>query len=164
MDVRCVEALTALADGALGRWHGLPDGCTRADVDQVFALVSRPTTQPGPYSGRLDYAPTPGAPNGLTVYYGAGAVDYITVVGPQFEQPVDVMLGEPEGRLRSDLEGAGEQWVYPRLGLALHMKSEPPGASWLYVFGPTTLDDYRTSPLGRVRTLRHKAPRTSEEE
>lgn len=153
----CVEAIAALANGALDGWHGLPDACTRADVETVLSLVTRPVNESSPYSGPLNYAPTPGAPNGLTVHYGVGTVDYITIVGPRFRQPIQDILGEPEGKIQSHLEGASEQWVYSGLGLAFHMKALEPGVNWLYVFGPTTLEDYKTSLLSRVRTLRHKS-------
>lgn len=152
----CAEAITALVNGALDGWRGLPDACTRADVENVLSLVSREVNESNPYSGPLNYAPTSGAPNGLTVHYGVGEVEYITVAGPLFKQPIQEMLGEPEGKIQSHLEGAGEQWVYPGLGLAFHMKFGEPGVSWLYVFGPTTLESYKTSLLSQVRTLRHK--------
>jgi hypothetical protein len=150
------EALSALANGALNGWRGLPDECARADVENVLSRVTKEVNESSPYSGPLDYAPTPGAPNGLTVHYGVDAVEYITVVGPQFDQPIRGMLGEPEDKIQSHLEGSSEQWVYPGLGLAFHMKSGEPGVSWLFVFGPTTLEDYKTSLLSRVRTLRHR--------
>lgn len=151
----CIEAISALANGALDGWRGLPDGCTRADVDKVLSSVSSAVNKSTPYSGPLNYAPTPGAPNGLTVHYGVGDVEYITVVGPQFKQPIQEMLGEPEGKIQSHLEGASEQWVYPGLGLALHMNFGEPGVKWLYIFVPTTLEHYKTSQLSQVRTLRH---------
>lgn len=161
-DTRCVEAISALANGTLAGWRGVPDGCTRTDVEKVLSLVTREANESSPYSGPLTYAPTPGAANGLTVHYAVGAVEYITVVEPQFKQPIEEMLGEPEGRLPSHLEGASEQWVYPGLGLAFHMKSGEPGVSWLYVFRPTTLEGFRTSMLSRVRTLRHRERSTEE--
>jgi len=153
----CVKAIDALANGDLDRWRGLPSACTRADVERVLSLVTREVNESNPYSGPLNYAPTPGAPNGLTVHYGVGAVDYITVVSPRLKRPIQEMLGEPEGKIQSNLEGASEQWVYPVLGLAFHMEFGEQGVNWLYVFGPTTLEVYKTSLLSRVRTLRHKS-------
>lgn len=155
----CPEAIAALANGDLNRWRGLPDGCTRADVEDVLLLVTNEANESCPYSGPLGYAPTPGAPNGLTIHYGVGTVDYITIVGPRFRQPIQDILGEPEAKIQSYLEGSHEQWVYPGLGLACHMKEWGPGVNWLYVFGPTTLEIYKTSLLSRVRTLRHKSLR-----
>jgi hypothetical protein len=164
MAAGCVEAITSLAKGVLGGWRGVPAGCTRADVEAVLSPVSAPVNPSTPGSGPIRYAATSGAPYGLTVYYEADTVDYITVVAPHLEAPADKTLGAPEGRLRSALEGAREQWVYPRLGLALHKTSESPNVRWLYAFAPTTLDEYRNSPLSRVRTLRHRVPRTPAEE
>ena len=152
----CVAAMAALAHGALHGWRGLPDACTRSAVETVFSLVTKEPTESIPYSGPLTYAPTPGAPNGLTVHYGLGDVEYIIVVGPTFTQPLQEMLGEPESTIQSHLEGANEQWVYPGLGLAFHMNLREPGVHSLYVFGPTTLQHYTTGRLSRVRTLRHK--------
>jgi hypothetical protein len=164
MGVGCVAAISALAGGAFDGWAGLPTGCTRAQVEEVLSLVEEATASPDPGSGPRRYAPTPAAPHGLTVHYEAGTVDYISVVEPRLERPVDVMLGTPEGRWPSGLEGSDEQWVYARLGLAFHMTSESSGVSRLFVFGPTTIEGYRTSALGRARTLRHKAPRRPAEE
>jgi hypothetical protein len=164
MAVGCVEAITGLANGVLGGWRGVPAGCTRADVEAVLLPVSAPINSSTPSSGPIRYAATAGAPYGLTVHYDADMVDYITVVAPHLERPADEVLGAPEGRLRSELEGASEQWVYPRLGLALHKKSESTDVSWLFVFAPTTLDEYQSSPLSRMRTRRHKVPRTPGEE
>jgi len=164
MAVGCVEAIAALANGVLGGWRGVPAGCKRADVEAVLSPISAPINPSIPGSGPIRYAATAGAPYGLTVHYDADTVDYITVVAPRLDRPADEVLGDPEGRLRSELEGASEQWVYPRLGLALHRKSESTEVSWLYAFAPTTLDEYQTSPLSRIRTRRHSVPRTPEEE
>lgn len=155
-DALCPEAIAALANGDLNRWRGLPDGCTRADVEDMLSLVTSEANESSPYSGPLGYAPMPGAPSGLTVHYDVGTVDYITIVGPRFRQPIQDALGEPEGKVESYLEGSREQWVYASLGLACHMKEWEPGVNWLYVFSPTTLEVYKTSLLSRVRTLRHE--------
>jgi hypothetical protein len=163
MPARCLEAMTELASGVLTSWRGLPAGCTRADVEAVLAPVSHPINPSTPSSGPIRYAATAGAPFGLTVHYEADIVDYILVISPRLERPADEVLGAPEGRLRSELEGSSEQWVYARLGLALHWKSDSPHVSRLYAFVPTTLDEYRTSALSRVRTRRHEMPRGPEE-
>lgn len=152
----CVNAIDALANGDLDGWHGFGGACTRADVETVLAAVTTEVNESSPYSGPLNYAPTFGAPNGLTVHYGVGAVEYISVVEPKFKRTLQEMLGEPSGKIESYLEGASEQWVYPELGLSFHMKSDEQGVKWFYVFGPTTLEVYKTSPLARMRTLRHK--------
>jgi hypothetical protein len=151
----CVAAMAALANGDLASWHRLPQRCTQGDVEKVLLLATSKANASNPYSGPLGYAPTPAAPHGLTVHYSVGTVDYITVVAPQFRQPIQEMLGEPEGKIQSYLEGSSEQWVYPCLGLAFHMKVEEPGVNWLYVFGPTTIETYKSSLLSRIRTLRH---------
>jgi hypothetical protein len=164
MGVGCVAAINALAGGSFDGWAGLPPRCTRAQVEEVLSVVEGDAASSGQGSGPRRYAPTPAAPHGLTVHYESGTVDHISVVEPRLERPVDAMLGEPEGRWPSGLEGSDEQWVYARLGLAFHMKSESSGVSRLFVFGPTTIEGYRTSALGRARTLRHQAPRRSVEE
>jgi hypothetical protein len=151
----CVRAMSALANGDLEDWRGLPERCALEDVEKVLSAATSKVNDSKPYSGPLGYAPTPAAPHGLTVHYDAGIVDYITVVTPQFKQPIQEMLGEPEDKIQSSLEGSGEQWVYPGLGLAFHMKREESGVNWLYVFAPTTLETYRTSVLSQARTLRH---------
>ena len=155
-DANCAEAIAALANGDFNRWRGLPDGCTRADVEDMLSLVTCEANESSPYSGFLDYAPTPGAPSGLTVHYSVGTVDYTTIVGPRFRQPIQDVLGEPEGKIQSYLEGSREQWVYASLGLAFHMRAWEPGVNWLYVFRPTTLEVYKMSQLARASTLRHK--------
>lgn len=155
----CAEAIAVLADGDLGRWRGLPEACARAEVEDVLSLATGEANESGSFSGPMAgpvvYAPTPGAPHGLTVHYGADTVDHITIVRPRFRQPVQDALGEPGGRIRSYLEGSREQWVYPGLGLAFHTSASEPGVNWLYVFAPTRLEVYETSLLSRVRTLRH---------
>jgi len=153
----CTETIAALANGDLNGWSGLTDACTRTDVENVLSLVTREANESSPYSGPLNYAPTSGAPNGLTVHYSVGTVEYITVVGPHFKQPIQEMLGEPEGKIQSNLEGASEQWVYPGLGLAFHMSFGEQGVNWLYVFGPTTMEVFKMSLLSRVHTIRHKS-------
>ncbi|MGQ0571189.1 MAG: hypothetical protein ACT4P5_16935 [Armatimonadota bacterium] len=122
----------------------------------MLSLATREANESSPYSGPIGYAPTPGAPNGLTVHYGVGTVEYITIAGPRLGQPIQDMLGEPEGKIQSYLQGSREQWVYPALGLACHMKAWEPGVNWLYVFGPTILEVYKKSLLSRARTLRHE--------
>ena len=154
----CVAAMTALANGDLNGWSGLPERCTEKDVEKVLSPATIKANDSNPYSGPLGYAPTPAAPHGLTIHYNVGVVDYITVVTPLLKRPIQEMLGEPEDKIPSYLEGASEQWVYASLGLAFHMKVAGPGAHWLYVFGPTTTETYKTSLLGNVRTLRHKTP------
>lgn len=151
----CAAAMAALANGELAGWRGLPERCTQDEVEKVLSAATSKANDLHPYSGPLGYAATPAAPHGLTVHYSAGTVDYITVVAPRFELPIPEMLGEPEAKIESYLEGSSEQWVYASLGLAFHMKVEEPGVNWLYVFGPTAIETYRTSLLGRVRTLRH---------
>src|SRR4051812_128949 len=98
---RCREALAALANGNFKNWRGLPDRCTRADVEDVLSPVTTGVNKSKPYSGPLGYGPTPGAPNGLTVHYDAGTVDYVTIAGPQFEEPIEAILGEPEDKIES---------------------------------------------------------------
>lgn len=153
--VVCTEAIRALADGDLARWRGLPDGCSRKAVEGVLTLVTREVNESNPYSGPLGYAPTPGAPNGLTVSYASGTVDVITVAGPRLRQALKDVLGQPGEVLPSYLEGSRTQWVYPGLGLAFHMDVGERSVNWLYAFGPTTVEVYRTSLLSRARTLRH---------
>jgi hypothetical protein len=152
----CIDAITALANGDLSHWQGLSDRCTRADIEYVLSLITSEVNESNPYSGPLDYAPTPGAPSGLTVHYDVETVDYITIVGPLFRQPIQEILGAPEGKIQSSLQGSREQWVYPSLGLAFHMKEWESGVNRAYVFQPTTLELYKMSPISRVRTLRHK--------
>ena len=151
----CVAAMTALANGDLAGWRGLPEQCTQIDVEKVLSVATSKANESNPYSGPLGYAPTPAAPHGLTVHYSVGTVDHITVVAPQFKRPIQEMLGEPESKIPTYLEGSSEQWVYPGLGLAFHMKVHEPGVNWLYVFGPTTIETYKSSLLSRIRTLRH---------
>jgi hypothetical protein len=155
----CVAAMTALANGDFAAWRGLPKQCMQGDVEKVLSVATGKVNESNPYSGPLGYAPTPAAPHGITVHYSVGAVDYITVVAPQFRQPIQEQLGEPEGKIQSHLEGSREQWVYANLGLAFHMKAEGPGVNWLYVFGPNTLETYKHSLLSRMRTLRHPSVR-----
>jgi hypothetical protein len=152
----CAEAIRALADGDLGRWQGLPNGCSRNDVEGVLTLVTTVVNESNHHSGLLGYAPTPGAPNGLSVSYERGAVDVITVAGPALKQNPKDVLGPPEEILPSFLEGSRSQCVYPGLGLAFHMDVDERNVNWLYAFGPTTGEVYRTSPLSQVRTLRHQ--------
>jgi hypothetical protein len=158
---RCIETIAALTEGSFNRWLGLPDDCTRIDVEHVLLPMTSPDNESSQYTGPLDYAPTALAPNGLTVYYDVGMVDYIIIGRPRFPRPFLEMLGEPAAKLPSYLENSREQWIYPGQGLALHMMVFEPGVNWLYVFHPTTLQAYEDGPLSRVRTLRHRIPRES---
>ena len=153
---RCTETIAALAEGRLNRWPGLPGGCTRIDVKLVLSPITSPANESSPYSGPIGYAPTAAAPNGLTVYYGIGMVDYIIIAGPLFSRPIQEMIGAPAAKIPSYLENSREQWIYPSLGLAFHMKAFEAGVNWLYVFHPTTLQAYEDGPLNRVRTSRHR--------
>jgi hypothetical protein len=152
----CGRELSVLAHGDLRGWRGLGPDCARSQVDQVLSQVAAEVNESRPYSGPLEYAPTPGAPHGLTVNYAEGLVEYIIVPAPTITPPVQDALGEPDLTLPSYLEGSREQWAYPRQGLACHMTPGGADVNCLYAFVPMSAQDYQNSLLSRVRTLRHR--------
>src|SRR5215212_8872107 len=94
-DSDCAAAMSALASGDLAGWRGLPGRCAEGDVGQALSPATDKANESDPYSGPLGYAPTTGAPHGLTAHYDAGVVEYITVVAPRLKRPVRETLGEP---------------------------------------------------------------------
>jgi hypothetical protein len=151
----CALRVSRLAHGDLRDWLGLPRHCPRTEVDTVLTQTTTETNDSDPYSGPLTYAPTSGAPHGLTVHYAEGCVEYIVVPAPRISPSVRESLGEPEVTLPSLLEGSSQQWAYPGRGLALHLTVDG-RPNWLYAFAPMSVPDYLDGSLSQVRTLRHR--------
>lgn len=149
----CENAIRALAAGRIERWQGLPEGCTRADVERALSYVP-PAAGASVAQGSFEYPPTSGAPHGVDLEYADDEVLYVVIVDPKIPS-AEQTLGRPDGVIPSRLEGAKEQWVYASRGLSVHMDRWEPGVVRLYAFAPTTLEEFQDSALSQVKTRRY---------
>ena len=146
----CGRALRALiVEGDLASGHGLPTGCTRAEVEGALGAKGTPG------SGRLSRLVHPwvkyalGGDTEARVWYDRDTVILIDVGDPRVRQSVDelsALLGAPEEIIDARVNGAHSEWIFASRGLTVAVAPAEDAAaswvSWLFLYPPTTLDDY----------------------
>lgn len=154
----CTAALRALGNGRLSEWHGLVPGCSRAHAEEVLG-----PSESGPDgTGRLggsptafrDYPLTSAAPYGITVWFVLDTIVLVQVNSPRLGEPLDRLLGGPEGTMPSLLAPAHTQWIYASRGLTAHVHTYRHEVLRLYGCAPTTVEEFRNSWLSRVENVR----------
>ncbi len=152
----CVTALRALADGDLGRWHGLPARCSLADAERALGAPGPDQTGfPGGAPTRYrTYPPSPGAPAGLQVYDVDGTVTVIITHDAVPAGKLDALLGPAEAKQPSRMPGFKTMWIWASRGLTLHRDDTSGAVAWLYAYAPMTVDAFRASWMARVEIHR----------
>jgi hypothetical protein len=155
----CADRLARLIiRGDLSDGHGLSAGCTRADVETVLGVNG--TTGSGSLS-RLSYGwvkyGLAGKETEARVWYEGDAVILVDVGRPGVQQLADTLraaLGEPAATIQARVNQTHEEWIYPKRGLAIAVgkglddpADAPRRVSWLFLYAPTSLEDY-VSRLG----------------
>jgi hypothetical protein len=157
----CTERLRALiVRGDLSGGQGLTARCTRADVESVLGVDG--TAGSGSLS-RLSYAwvkyGVAGKETEARVWYEDDTVILIDVGDPNVQQLPDSLraaLGEPAATFQARVNPTHEEWIYPERGLAMAVgkglddpADAPRRISWLFLYVPTSLEDYVTRLGGK---------------
>lgn len=150
----CSDRIRALVlDGDLSGGRGLPEGCTRGDVQQVLGMAG--TEGSGTLTG-LSYSwmkyEFPHKDTQVRVWIDGDRVIMIDVRRPVVTQRPDALrrtYGEPAERIQARIDPTHEEWIYPDRGLTVAVGKSlddaddaPAHVSWFAAYPPTTLDDY----------------------
>lgn len=149
-------AVTALADGRLAGWHGLPpdldDRALEAALgpggEEVSAMLG------GLPAVNRTYPPGAGAPFGVKAWFEGAHVIALEIREPPLRDPIESQLGAPEAEAPSGLGPGYRVHVYGARGLALHVSAVTGEVRRLYAFAASSAEDHLASPLGRVRERR----------
>jgi hypothetical protein len=156
-DNEILKALLALAEGRWEDWRGLPPGCERAHVEQVFGSSGPGPDGAGYVAGQaisFRRYPAPQSAAGAVVWLHGSAVIAIQLNTPVAEQWKQV-LGPPEDVTRSLLFTLGSQWIYASRGLTLHAGSDGL-VSQLFAYAAMTVDEFNRSWMSQVEMRRHR--------
>lgn len=152
-----VEALKWLRSGDLGHWWGITPQMRRQQVEMVFGNTGADPDGAAFLGEELcafrDYPASDFAPFGFTIWFAGDAVGCVQINSPNFVQPLDSMLGQPEAIAPSRLKANHQQWIYAHRGLTAHVKRGQT-VSMLYCYAPTTVEEFLQSGLSRVEIRR----------
>jgi len=153
-DPLCIEALSAIADGELARWRGLP-ACTVADA--TAALGGEVSSGHGELGRWAQYSGRSSAPQGVTLWFRDQHIALVEIFLPALQRSVRDQLGEPEATVDSYLGDALEQWIYSSRGLTAHV--EPWNGKATHVFGypSMTVAEFLGSAWRNVRVIKDPA-------
>jgi hypothetical protein len=148
----CADRLRALVLlGDLSSGNGLPVPCARADADAAFGANGE--AGQGRLSGfSRSWMKYRIAGDGVARVW-LGEHDEVLLVDvahpPIVEKPSELRqrLGEPALAIPARHDPTHEEWIYPDRGLTVAVGNEGDDAatahvSYLFVYAPTTLDDY----------------------
>jgi hypothetical protein len=150
----CAAVVRQLISKELGSWHGLPSGCTLADLRTAGLEIgeTEPVRTLGEAQVQASYrnARTAAFSENPQVWLRDGAVVRISVEHPGLPELPALLgaLGAPEAKLDAWAATVPKripesEWVWPSRGIALVISGGEPPAEQLIVFAPTTLAQYR---------------------
>lgn len=153
IDASCVEALTAIADGDLSRWRGLP-ACSRADVAAALGGRADDPSRPGEFGYSTLYAARGAAPYGVTVWFDGDRAMLVQINLPALAKSVGDQLGAPEATADSRLGELIEQRVFASRGLTAHVQEWDGKAIRIYGYAPMTAQAFLASPWATVSNIK----------
>ena len=150
--VSCRDRLRALVvAGDLSSGSGLNTPCTRSDAEAVFGAAGEPGQ--GRLSGFSRSWLRYRLSDDTTARVWLGEHDEILLVDvahPKIaESPADLRrrLGDPATTIPARHDPTHEEWIFPDRGITLAVGNEGDDTStvkvsYLFIYAPTTLDDY----------------------
>jgi hypothetical protein len=151
----CADQLRAIVvDGNLASGRGIAGECTRGDAERAFGGT------PEPGQGTLSNENRPwlkfklGEETVARVWLDGDRVILVDVAHPTVREAAAALvarLGEPATKLQARDNPTHKDYVYPDRGLTITVGGQyetPPDlrVTYLFVYAPTTLDDY----IGRL--------------
>jgi hypothetical protein len=145
-DASCQENLATLVAGKLDGWKGL-GRCGRIDAETALGSSG---DAPSKFEQFGEYRVYPRPGGHVFVWFLSDDIRVLQLLYPKLPRTLSSLLGAPEKKVKSELSGDWDQWVYASRGLTAHVKRSSEEVVTLFAYQPTTVDAFLKTDIARV--------------